>query len=96
MAQKTSSGLIHLSAASLEAESGDEADLQLDVGHAVQVAQIRHMERYTLHVTRDAWRVQAWLSDPDTNLGLALTFPDLGSAPPLVLAAEPELVTGEL
>ena len=53
MAQKTSSGLIHLSAASLEAESGDEADLQLDVGHAVQVAQIRHMERYTLHVTRD-------------------------------------------
>ena len=53
MAQKTSSGLIHLSAASLEAEAGDEADLQLDVGHAVQVAQIRHMERYTLHVTRD-------------------------------------------
>ena len=40
--------------------------------------------------------MQAWLSDPDTNLGLALAFPDLGSAPPPVLAANPELVTGEL
>ena len=57
VAQKTSSGLIHLSTASLEAESGDEADLQLDVGHAVQVAQIRHMERYTLHVTPDTLHV---------------------------------------
>ena len=47
-------------------------------------------------MTRDTWRVQAWLSDPDTNLGLALTFPDLGSAPSPVLAADPELVTGEL
>ena len=89
MAQKTSSGLIHLSTASLEAEAGDEAALQLDVGHAVQVVQTRQ-------VTRDTWRVQAWLSDPDTNLGLALTFPDLGSAPPPVLAADPELLTGEL
>ena len=53
VAQKTSSGLIHLSTASLEAEAGDEAALQLDVGHAVQVAQIRHVTPDTLHVTHD-------------------------------------------